>query len=81
MKLRDFRDGVNADLAGNLITKGAAHCQAWNVLVLQPNALRANFLSLTIAIGIDASTRGQNDLSFLWVIRLVVPRQLSSNTS
>ena len=81
MKLRDFWDGVDTDLAGNLITKGAAHRQAWNVFILQPNALRANFLSLTIAIGIDATTRGQYDLCLLRIIRLVVPRQCPSNTS
>ena len=81
MKLRYFWDGVDTDLTGNLITKGAAHRQSRNVLILQPNALWANFLSLTIAIGINATTRSQNDLCLLRVIRLVVPRQHSSNTS
>lgn len=81
MKLRDFWNGVDTDLTGNLITKGSAHRQARNILVLEPNALRANFLTLTIAIGVYASARRQNDLRLLWVIWLVIPRQLSSNTT
>ena len=80
MELRDFWDGVHTDLAGDLITEGTAHGQARDILVLKPDALRANLLSLTVTIGIDASARRQNDLCLDRIIRLVVPGQLPSNT-
>ena len=79
VELRDFGDGVHTDLTGDLITEGTAHSQARDILVLKPNTLRANLLSLAVAVGIDAAARRQNDLCLDRIIRLVVPGQLPSN--
>ena len=48
--LGDLRHCIDSDAGGHLISEGSTHREAGDILVLEPDALRTNFMPLAVPV-------------------------------
>jgi len=78
-KLSNFRHCIYTNASCHLIAERSTHCQTRYIFILEPDALGPNFVSVAVAVGVNAASSCFNHLQLFWVIWLVVSRQRPCN--